>query len=185
MTLKMVILMLTQGYNVPPSLPPTTSWTELVSTLYSNPATVTCRAPPSCAPPACWLLNYDPFILSFHSTLFYHSVLSFHSITQSSYHAAFCAPNSGPLDRLRASEDPAAWCAVRGRVDDRGEKVRAGRESRSEIRPAQLQHSIAQLTTAARCLETEMGLEDAAEHCWGLCLWVDYLHIILPAPSDI
>ena len=98
-------------------------------------------APPSCAPPACWLLNYDPFILSFHSTLFYHSVLSFHSITQSSYHAAFCAPNSAPLDRLRASEDPAAWCAVRGRVDDRGEKVRAGRENRSEIRPAQLQRS--------------------------------------------
>ena len=56
---------------------------------------------------------------------------------------------------------------MRGRVDDRGEKVRAGRENRSEIRPAQLQHSTApaQLTTAARCLETEMGLEDAAEHC--------------------
>ena len=140
--------MLTLGYNVPPA----SLRQHLGLCLYLH-STVTQqpwhgRAPPSCAPPACWLLNYDPFILSFHSTLFYHSVLSFHSITQSSYHAAFCAPNSGPLDRLRASEDPAAWCAVRGRVDDRGEKVRAGRESRSEIRPAQLQRSS---STAHHC----------------------------------
>ena len=42
MSLKVVISMLTLGYNVSPSLPPTTSWTVLVSTLYSNPATVTC-----------------------------------------------------------------------------------------------------------------------------------------------
>ena len=105
----------------------------------------------------------------YHSTLHYSIILFYHSILSLNHpimlHSArqILARWTGSA-RLKTRRR-GAQCAVRGRVDDRGEKVRAGRENRSEIRPAQLQRSSAQLTTAARCLETEMGLEDAAENC--------------------
>ena len=88
----------------------------------------------------------------YHSTLHYSIILFYHSILSLNHpimlHSArqILARWTGSA-RLKTRR-LGAQCAVRGRVDDRGEKVRAGRESRSEIRPAQLQHSS---STAHHC----------------------------------
>ena len=76
MSLKVVISMLTLGYNVPPSLPPTTSWTVLVSTLYSNPATVTCPS----SSILCTTCLLTAQLCSIHSIIPLYIILSFCSI---------------------------------------------------------------------------------------------------------
>ena len=109
----------------------------------------------------------------YHSTLhysiilFYHSILSLnhpimlHSARQILARWTGCAR----LKTRRLGAQCAAGLTTAGKKSELAERTdqRLGQRS-SSAAPAQLQRS-SPLLTAARCLETEMGLEDSSEHC--------------------